>query len=287
MTLIAGRECVLGCDVSRWQGGINYGVFNLDFVFVKASGGDGGLYVDPKWLANAGGFAAECIPEGPYHFAGRGSPETEAEFFCTTILNSPWADLPSDKQLPPTLDAEWTNPHFGAGSADWSLRFLRTVEDRTQIEPIIYTAGWVGLEPDPRLLDYAFWLAAYVANPDAYPCPPWGNDWALWQYSSTGSVSGINGNCDTDAARTDWFASVLGHIPGPPPSNLPGGAMEIFKFPDKDDLFLYGIDRDGEWCVHIPSPDSYDPALIASLPVRMLGVGDDDLDARFHRLTGL
>jgi hypothetical protein len=81
-----------------------------------------------------------------------------------------------------------------------------------------------------------------------------------------------------------------GSHPHPPPTPTPaprGGAMEIFKFPDKDDLFLYGIDRDGEWCIPVPTTDAFDPVLLASLPARLLASGDDALDERFHRLTGL
>ena len=286
MTIVAGRECVLGCDVSRWQGGINYGVFDLAFVVAKASGGDGGLYQDPKWQDNAAGFLAVGKPLGCYHFAGRGDPVAEANFFSNAILNSPWADAPSNLKLPPTLDAEWTNPHFGAGSADWSVRFLERVQERTGVKPNIYSAGWVGLEPDPRLLDYDFWLAAYVANPDQYPCAPWGTDWVIWQYSSTGSVSGIAGNCDTDAARADWFASVLSGGPTPPPPTPPTQESDMFivKFPDQDMLWLYGVDRDGEFFWQIPSPEQIPPV---DLETRLLASGDDDLDARFHRVTGL
>ena len=30
---------------------------------------------------------------------------------------------------------------------------------------------------------------------------PWGDEWALWQYSSHGTVAGVPSKCDTDYFR--------------------------------------------------------------------------------------
>ena len=61
--------------------------------------------------------------------------------------------------------------------------------------------------------------------------------------------------------------------------------MECVKFPDKPTIWLHGYDRDGEF-FHDLTADN-DLHLTATLPLRMLAAGDDDLDARFHRCTGL
>ncbi len=68
-----------------------------------------------------------------------------------------------------------------------------------------------------------------------------------------------------------------------PPRRL--GMFEIVKFPDKDNLWGHGYDRDGEFFWPIPSPGDIDPTL--NLPTRLLSSGNDDLDARFHRITGI
>lgn len=210
--MVAGRECYLGCDVSRWQGDINWHVFNLDFVVYKATGGDAGLYTDGRFFQNAAGF--DSI-EGAYHFASKCQfdPRAEADYFCDKLLASSWASLPSHKKLPPTLDWEPTGGKI-PNSAAWCLAFLRQVWARTGIKPMIYTAGWcnpIGSAADmAELATYDFWLAAYASNPDNYPCPPWGTNWSAWQYSSTGSVVGISGNCDMDAFRVDRLNAILG-----------------------------------------------------------------------------
>lgn len=83
-------------------------------------------------------------------------------------------------------------------------------------------------------------------------------------------------------------------VPPPTPENQ---MLEIVKFPDKLDLWLHGYTQDPpgdpgtpppparEFFAPIASTDDIDPHF--NLPVRMLSSGDDDLDARFKRITGL
>lgn len=233
---------MLGCDVSRWQGGINWSVFNLDFVFYKATGGDGGLYIDSRFFANAAGFTTA---EGAYHFASKMAfdPVVEADYFCDALLRSDWANLPASKKLPPVLDWEPTNGN-PAGGAAWCLKFLYRVWRRTGVKPWIYTANWCrpfgSVEEMRQLRDFTFWLAAYVSERDVdrYGCPPWGTDWGCWQYSSTGSVSGVVGKCDSNAMRRDVFINALagGYIATPKPlpvkEVLPMPGSPAFRFPD-------------------------------------------------------
>lgn len=76
--------------------------------------------------------------------------------------------------------------------------------------------------------------------------------------------------------------------------------MELWRFPNQPTLFVYGVDRDGEWCKHavvnkgnkltVDNPDkqiSVEPGFLSRLPTRVLSAGDNELDARFHALTGL
>lgn len=224
--------------MSRWQGGINYDVFNLDFVVYKATGGDGGLYTDGKFFQNAAGYHTV---EGAYHFASKCAydPVQEADYFCNALLQSDWANLPSDKKLPPTLDWEPTGGKI-PNSANWCLRFLKRCQERTGLRPMIYTAGWcnpIGTDADmAELATYDFWLASYVPNPDPYPCPPWGTNWTAWQYSSTGTVNGIVGNVDMDAFRLDRFKAILGAAPQPTPSPTPQPTPEEDIMASLDDL---------------------------------------------------
>ena len=50
----------------------------------------------------------------------------------------------------------------------------------------------------PRLKDYDFWLAEYDKKPTYY------YDYQMWQYSSTGTVPGINGEVDLNISFKDY-----------------------------------------------------------------------------------
>ena len=50
-----------------------------------------------------------------------------------------------------------------------------------------------------KLKAYDVWVAAYGSTPGAVPLP-----YGMWQYSSTGSISGISGNVDLDVAYKDY-----------------------------------------------------------------------------------
>lgn len=296
---IAGHDVALGCDVSRWQGGINWGVFELDFVIYKATGGDGGqLYTDGRFYSNAAGF--DSI-EGAYHFASLAAfdPVVEADHFASTILNSAWSDLGPGRRLAPMLD--WEPTSRVASSAAWCRRWLDRVEDRVQQSAMVYSAGWcapVGSADDMAALrSRAFCLAAYVNAADLgrYPCPPWGTDWDCWQYSSTGSVRGIAGACDTDAFRLDRLPRCLlggsAIVAGPSPSNPEGFDMAapIYRFPDGAS-YLLTVTADsptGLGWVFLPSSDAELDATRnrLALPAETvrLAAGDDSEDARFGR----
>lgn len=210
--MVEGVQCYQGCDVSKWQGKINYGVFNLDFVIYKATGADGGLYTDGMFLQNAAGFKTV---EGPYHFAG-GSYDAayEANYFCDVILKSAWAELDPMHRLPPTLDWEPTRTIPGSGA--WVVKFCETVKARTGMTPFIYTGAYVSLDRTPALLSYPLWLAAYTTHPPY--CAPWGSNWTMWQHTSSGSVTGIAGGVDSNVFKADQFEKMLGQPLSPQPA---------------------------------------------------------------------
>ena len=305
---MAGRDGVLGCDVSKWQGGINYGVFGLDFVVYKASGGDGGgLYEDGYFDRNAAGFQSV---EGPYHFAGARDPIQEAEFYLRTILNSAWADLPAGQRLPPTLD--WEPTFHVDNSALWCRRFMEHVNERVNMQSWIYSAGWCGPAGSPGdmawLRSQPFWLACYASNPDYYPCAPWGTDWVAWQFTSTGHNAGISGNCDTNIMRRDVFDAVtrgaaadVPSIPSAPPPVLPlEEDMPIVRHfiepgtNEPKDMYILAPDKDaphGFGWIHLDSPqtvgDGVHAGTIASDPSVILPSNDQNENALWERYAVL
>src|SRR5258708_23257617 len=95
-----------------------------------------------------------------------------------------------------------TNMCYGLSPSqmvNWISHFVAEAQKKTGQPPIIYTtAGWWGtctgnstaFSADP------LWVAAYASN--APPLPAGWNDWTFWQYTSSGTVSGITGAVDPD-----------------------------------------------------------------------------------------
>lgn len=210
---VPGRDTVPGIDVSWWQGSIFWPMVASDgeqFAFIKASGGDGGLYRDGKFLANASGATAAGIPWGPYHFASRArfDPEDEARWFADQIRGTAYT-------LPPVLDWEPSPGIDGTVAYRWVLAFCEELERLVGVHPIIYTGAYVSLDRGPGLLTYDLWLAAYTAQP--IRCPPWPT-WSIWQHGSTGRVAGIAGNVDENITDRSWLEA---HTGNPTPTTPP------------------------------------------------------------------
>ena len=74
--------------------------------------------------------------------------------------------------------------------------FCQTVEE-AGYQPMIYFNQYIGylLYDLDQVVQYPFWLAEYNAVPSFY------YDFEMWQYTSSGSVSGISGKVD----RNVWM----------------------------------------------------------------------------------
>jgi len=138
-----------------------------------------------------------------------------------------------------------------------------------------------------ELRRFPLWLAAYT--PDPISCAPWGYEWTIWQWSSTTHVPGSPGTWTATGQRADWFTQATGGHTAPAPATpapTQGACkVEMVKTPDKADIWLHGYDRDGEYFTHVAGPDDIDPGL--GMRTRLLAAGDDGLDARFRRITGI
>lgn len=264
---VPGRDTVDGIDVSRWQGGVDWNAFNLDFAIIKSSGGDGGLYVDPQFHANA----RWPRPWAPYHFAGGTNALAEARYFCDAIRGTGWT-------LRPVLDWEVNWPAGRAREATaWVHTFQREVERQFGVVPVLYTGAYVCLDrSDASLTRYPLWLAAYTGQPIS--CAPWGNRWTAWQYSSTGHVPGIVGNVDMNIADRSWFLS-QGVTPSglSLPESVPAPAPSSKDVP----MFLIRDPRDGGiWlCSALHKRHLGDPnyvSFIQGCPDMVKDLGDAD-----------
>ena len=91
----------------------------------------------------------------------------------------------------------------------WVRDWLDEVYAQTGRRATIYTSPsfWRTSMGDTQSIALAgyttLWIANWNVNSPSVPAGNWaGYGWSFWQYSSTGSVSGISGNVDLDRAKS-------------------------------------------------------------------------------------
>ena len=212
------RARLLGVDVYEGQGSINWSSVHsagISFAFTKAT--QGNYYEDPDMAANMNNGKAAGIVMGVYDLADPAtcSPSTEANYFWNYAKNYVAAD---GKTLLPVLDFEpqtlGETTFTGASSwADWVNQWCNDVKNLAaaqslNVTPIIYiSAGWTSTYLTSGNGWTGAWIADYNGENPQTGSPwdggsyyqPWGSGiWDFWQYSSSGSVSGISGAVDSD-----------------------------------------------------------------------------------------
>lgn len=191
---------VLGIDVSRWQGRMDWGKAakaGARFAFCKTS--EGTSWVDPEWKRNAAGARAAGILVGGYHYyLNAYDPIQQARHFALTLLDQ---YQPGD--LPPVADFEDTKT---PAQVDQMRTFLQEVERLTGVWPIIYTGTWWWDSTRlPRRVDWApeypLWIASYRTGEPNIP-DDW-KDWDFHQYTSTGP--GSKYGAQSQHIDLNWF----------------------------------------------------------------------------------
>lgn len=194
-------EKMRGIDVSHWQGKIDWSAVaksEIEFVMIKAGGSDDGLYTDSMFENNYAGAKSNGVYVGAYYFVGPDFTSKEAGIedakrFLQIIKNKTF-------EMPVMLDLESTRIEDKIGATDAAIAFCETIENAGYYVGI-YGSDIYGfkerMEID-RLTAYDKWVARYGGEP-RYVC-----EYGIWQYTSMGSVSGINCNVDMNIAYKDY-----------------------------------------------------------------------------------
>lgn len=196
-----------GIDIASYQAGIDLSVVPCDFVIIKATQGTG--YVNPDFARAYNQAVSVGKLVGIYHYAGGGGAIAEANHFLNTVGNRLYNAV---------LVLDWEsgdNPNFN--SVAYAKQFLDHVYSQTGVRPIIYMSksvcnqfNWGSVAPD-----YGLWVAQYANyNRTGYQTNPWTDNtgygaWSspvIFQYSSSGLLSGWNGNLDLNIAYMDATA---------------------------------------------------------------------------------
>ncbi|MBE5857789.1 MAG: hypothetical protein E7296_09540 [Lachnospiraceae bacterium] len=188
---------ILGIDVSRWNGNINWQqVKNSGVSYVIIRSGyrgstQGGLIEDTMFKTNIQGAINAGLKVGVY-FVTQAVNEREAVEEASMVLSQVAGYRIS---YPIFLDVETSR-----GRGDQIDKATRTAVCKAFCQTIAnngYTAGvyanktWFRNYIDHgQLGGYKIWLAHYVGSTD------FGARHELWQYTSKGSIAGISGNVD-------------------------------------------------------------------------------------------
>lgn len=193
-----------GIDISSHQAAFRENEMvpsRTQFIIIKATGG--GTYVNPRYPLQLAKARTAGRLVGHYHYAneltfeshqpqGRYSPEQEADHFCNTIDVRPGEVV--------VLDIE--DPDAFGNLTDWTLRWMRRVEQRIGCKPLLYSYphymqshGLLNAALTAYPLWYAYYRVPYNDNAP-YPAPPAGFNMVIWQWSGGTRVAGFD--FDTD-----------------------------------------------------------------------------------------
>jgi GH25 family lysozyme M1 (1,4-beta-N-acetylmuramidase) len=207
----------------------------IQFAAVKTT--EGTYYTNPFALADLAQAKAAGLSVMAYAFAipngngGRTSPLAQADYLVSALAAS------GSPPPPIMLDIEY-NPYgaecYGltqSAMVTWIARFSGEVQARTGQEPIIYGPGpwWHDCTGGTsRFAQYPLWVPDYTSAPGPAVTPGW-SGYGFWQYSSAGTVNGINAPGNTDLDQLNPAAIPLLN-PGPRVSAT-GGAANILLRP--------------------------------------------------------
>ncbi|WP_250282051.1 glycoside hydrolase family 25 protein [Frankia sp. CiP1_Cm_nod2] len=197
-----------GIDISSWQhpAGAQIGrnaVHPAGVTFAIVGATEGMTYTSPCFALDRLPALQTGLVVGAYHYARPTQPITAAveqadRFLAVTGLTR------SNGHLAPILDLEAD----GSLSADqltaWARAFLEEVETRTGRAPILYTyrSFWSDtMKNTTSFSRYPQWFAIYNGSSAPGSLPGGWQKWAMWRFTSSGSVPGITGNVGMNVVR--------------------------------------------------------------------------------------
>ncbi len=197
-------------DTSQYPHGTPIGwpqVASAGYRFAAIKGTEGDYYVNPWATTDLAEAKAAGLYVTPYTFAipNVSSGQEQAKF---AVEYSGYA--PGPRTLPLMLDIEYdpyvasdgTNECYGLSASKmtaWLSAFVAAARSLTGQYPIIYTtANWWNTctGGSTRFGDDPMWVAAYgFSSP---PMPAGWSAWTIWQYTSGGTVPGVDSAGTTD-----------------------------------------------------------------------------------------
>ena len=203
---LAASSGSMGIDVSKWNGSIDWNAVKnsgVSYVIIRCGyrgSSTGALIEDPKFRSNIQGAKAAGLKVGVYFFS-QAVNEVEAVEEASMALS-----LIKGYSLnyPVFLDVEASGGRGDGVSKDVRTAvckaFCATIQNSGYSAGIYANKTWFTERINTgSLTGYKIWLAQYASAP-TYTA----TRYDIWQYSSTGKVSGINGKVDMNISYLNY-----------------------------------------------------------------------------------
>ena len=188
-----------GVDISHHNGIIDFKALakEVDFVIIKAGGSEKRghvLFKDIMYEQYYRQAKEAGLKVGAYFFAGPDfniqNSVQDAAYFWSLLQGKQY-------EYPVFIDIEAQASCDRLQTTQGVLNFCEYLENRKYFVGIYASdiSGFKSLLSKQYLRPYTWWVARYGRNPN-YAIENLG----IWQTSSTGSISGVRGNVDTDVS---------------------------------------------------------------------------------------
>ncbi|HEX8007708.1 MAG TPA: GH25 family lysozyme, partial [Trebonia sp.] len=194
------------------------------FAGIKAT--EGNYYTNPYYASDAAAAVAAGMYVAPYAFAnpfdstsaGNGTAQQQADFAVQAAakaqnatsykIGGHYLPIALDIEYDPYASQEGVNTCYGLSTSamvSWISGFVAEIKAKTGTAPIIYTPQpwWDPCTGNSTAFGGdLLWVPAYSAGTPGTLPAGW-NTWTMWQYTSQGTVNGIN---DPSAVDLDYFS---------------------------------------------------------------------------------
>lgn len=235
---------LLGADVSKWQGKINFQTMReggAEFVFIRASQGK---TTDTKFQENRAGAKVAGLQRGFYHFlVWHISGKEQADYFWNLIKDD-------SGELAPVVDFEPVPRIPTPSNASEILKeFLQEIEILSGKIPTIYTGAFFWQEhggDDITWGRYGLWVGSYTAEnyldlSMRIRLTPWGK-WTFWQWTDRGD--GKKFGAESKQIDLNYFNGTIEKLIGEKEMEMDETLENLLKeIDEKLDGLMDGIDQ--------------------------------------------
>lgn len=184
---------IKGIDVSKYQGDIDFDKVKndgIEFVIIRIGYGGSAPVKDSKFEENYKNAKKAGLKIGTYLYSYVNS-DSDVRAETDAILK--WLSG-KNFELPFYLDVEDNKTQGGLSRSEltnYVYEICENVEKAGYFTGIYASKNWLETKLDmTRLKRFTIWLAQWTTN------PTYQGSYAMWQYTSNGSVNGINGRVD-------------------------------------------------------------------------------------------